>query len=487
MLLKITTTHRPATDLGYLLHKHPDKWQTFDLSFGQAHIFYPVAAPDKCTVALLLEVDVIGLKKRRRTGRQAISLEHYVNDRAYVASSFMSVAIGKVFGTALAGNCKHRPQLVDTPIMLTTQIACVPSKGGSDLIKGLFEPLGYQIEVERYPLDDAFPQWGDSYYYSVELTQEIKLQELLRHLYILIPVLDKEKHYYIGEAEVEKLLSKAGSWLPEHPLKDLITQRYLSNRSEYVKEALSQLSEEEPEDQDHSGDQEEGLERKISLHQQRLQMVAEKIKALSARSVLDLGCGEGKLLKLLLVESTVDKIVGLDVSHRALQRATKRLRLKNLPPKHKERIQLLHGALTYKDKRLEGFDVAACVEVIEHLDEGRLNAFEKVVFQYAKPNAVIITTPNREYNVLFETLPPGQFRHKDHRFEWTRKEFRRWGNEIAKRFDYQVAYFPIGEQREPYGSPSQMAVFTSNHQSSSPLGSAKIDQHADAPKYPTGN
>src|SRR5439155_2095399 len=139
-------------------------------------------------------------------------------------------------------------------------------------------------------------------------------------------------------------------------------------------------------------------------------------------------------------EKPFEKIVGMDVSYRALEIAAERLHLDRLPEKQRQPIELIQGSLGYRDKRLAGYDAAAVVEVIEHLDEPRLAAFERVLFEFARPVTVVLTTPNSEYNTKFKTLPAGQFRHRDHRFEWNREQFRAWANGIAERFDYNVEF-----------------------------------------------
>jgi 3' terminal RNA ribose 2'-O-methyltransferase Hen1 len=175
---------------------------------------------------------------------------------------------------------------------------------------------------------------------------------------------------------------------------------------------------------------------------------------------VDLGCGEGRLLRLLLDDRQFARIVGMDVSYRALEIAADRLKLERLPPKQRERIELLHGSLMYRDQRLAGFDAAAVVEVIEHLDPPRLAAFERVAFEFARPATIVITTPNAEYNVRWPTLPAGKFRHRDHRFEWSRAEFESWARSVAGRFSYAVRFAPVGPVDVDLGSPTQMAIFS---------------------------
>ncbi|MEZ4727828.1 MAG: 3' terminal RNA ribose 2'-O-methyltransferase Hen1 [Caldilineaceae bacterium] len=481
MLLTITTTYQPATDLGYLLYKHPARVQTFDLPFGQAHVFYPEVSPERCTAALLLDIDPVGLV-RRDAKSGSFALAHYVNDRPYVASSFLSVAISQVYGSALAGTSRDRPELAQTPIPLTATVSVLPSRGGAGLLEQLFVPLGYSVYLQPHPLDSAFPEWGQSLYYTVTLAATARLQTLLSHLYVLIPVLDNEKHYYVGEDEVEKLLRHGAGWLATHPAKELIAQRYLRYRHGLRREALARLVVEEasPVDeaaatmdaeesatenvrgesvQAHTGEM-PATERPMTLHEQRLHAVRDVLKTGGAQRVLDLGCGEGRLLALLLKEKQFTEILGVDIAHYALELAADRLRLDRLPPRQRARINLLHSSLIYRDERLAGFDAAAVVEVIEHLDSSRLAAFERVLFEFARPHMIVLTTPNAEYNVLWETLSAGQFRHRDHRFEWTRTEFQQWTEKVATRFGYTVRILPIGPEAATVGAPSQMGVFT---------------------------
>ncbi|MBH8551526.1 3' terminal RNA ribose 2'-O-methyltransferase Hen1 [Nostocaceae cyanobacterium CENA357] len=461
MLLTITTTHFPATELGYLLHKRPDRCQSFPLSFGQAHVFYPEASTQRCTVALLLDVDPVKLVR----GRGA-RLEQYVSDRPYVASSFLSVAIAQVFSTALGGRCKDLPELAKTSIPLVAKLSVLPCRGGEEFLRQLFEPLGYNISAQGHTLDDQFPDWGQSRYFTVELQQIITLSDLLSHLYVLIPVLDDEKHYWVGDEEIEKLLRHGEGWLTEHPAREQITKRYLKRQQRLTRLALAQLVESDNPDPDSAEEnhaqEEAAVEKPISLNQQRLDAVITALKQSNARRVIDLGCGQGNLLKILLQDSFFAQITGVDVSYRALEVAQERLDRLHLPRNQWERIQLIQSALTYQDKRFSGYDAATVIEVIEHLDLPRLGAFERVLFEFAQPKTVVVTTPNIEYNVKFENLPAGKLRHQDHRFEWTRAEFQKWANKVAERFSYTVEFQPIGTEDPEVGSPTQMAIFSRN-------------------------
>jgi 3' terminal RNA ribose 2'-O-methyltransferase Hen1 len=464
MLLTLTTAHEPATDLGYLLHKNPAALRTVEMWFGRAHVFYPEATVERCTVALLIDVDPIGLVRRRGRGAEPASLEPYVNDRPYAASSFMSVALAKLFGTAMTGRSAERQALADTPIPLDVSIPVLPCRGGEQLLRRLFEPLGYDVSATPIALDDHFPEWGDSPYLDARLQKTVRVADALNHLYVLLPVLDDAKHYWVSRDEIEKLLRRGEGWLRDHPESELITRRYLRHERRLAREALARLLEEDQPDPDNAterGDrEEEQVEREIGLSERRLAAVVAALKEAGAARVLDLGCGDGRLLQELLRDALFARIVGVDVSYAILERAARRLRLDEMSPKQRDRIELVQSSLTYKDRRLQGYDAAAVVEVIEHLDPSRLDAFERAVFRVSRPGTVVVTTPNAEYNVRFEALPTGSLRHRDHRFEWTRSEFKAWARGAAERHGYSVEFRSIGQEDPELGPPTQMAVFS---------------------------
>jgi len=469
MLLTITTTHQPATDLGYLLHKNPARLQTVDITAGQAHIFYPEATAERCTAALLLDIDPVALVRNQRgPAGEGFALEQYVNDRPYVASSFLSTALSKAFNTAMNGTCKDRPELPDTLLPLEATVAVMPAASAEQLQR-LFEPLGYAVETEAHPLDPTRPEWGSSRYFTLRLRHPaLRLQDLLSHLYVLIPVLDRgDKHYWINQEEAEKLLRRGAGWLSQHPDREFITRRYL-RFAEYVNPTLERLlaaaaevSDEAPTlvAEEAGRNEPEAVGAKQKLHDLRLDRVAEEIRRLGAKQVLDLGCGEGKLVRRLLQNPQIEHVLALDVSWRELERAQQRLHVAEMPPRQRERLTLAQGSVLYHDARLAGYDAAAVVEVIEHLDESRLATFEQVVFARARPGSVLVTTPNADYNQRYETLSAGEFRHQDHRFEWTRPQFQEWAAGVAARHGYRVRLEPLGPEYAEVGAPSQLAVF----------------------------
>lgn len=429
------------------------------MPFGRCCVFYPEISDDKCTVALALDVDAVGLVRGKGDGGR---WSQYVNDRPYVASSFLSSSMLEMFRTAMTGRSKERQELADSELPLSFELPVLKCRGGEGFLRRLFEPLGYEVTADRLPLDEKFAEWGESAYFSVKLNTTKRLAEALTHLYVLIPVLDDDKHYWVNKDEIEKLVLKGGDWLKKHPEKEEITNRYLLRQRNLTRDALQRLAEvEDPDAVEEALDAElEKLERPLSLHDQRLGAVVAAIRESGAQRVLDLGCGEGKLIKLLLKEKGISQIVGMDVALSSLEKVKRTIRWDQLSDRQQSRVSLVHGSLTYRDKNLAGFDAAALVEVIEHLDLARLSSLVRVVFESARPRTVVITTPNREYNALFEGMQEGAMRHKDHRFEWNREEFKTWAEQVAEAHEYQVKISNIGPVDDALGAPSQMGVFT---------------------------
>jgi 3' terminal RNA ribose 2'-O-methyltransferase Hen1 len=467
VLLTISTTHDPATDLGYLLHKHPGRVQEFSQSVGTAHVFYPESSRSRCTAALLLEVDPIALVRGRQgPSGDGFALGQYVNDRPYAASSMLARALKDVFRTALTGRCNARPDLAAAAMPLEIRMPSVPCRGGTELLRRLFEPLGWDVAAVSVPLDPAIPDFGPSRYLDVQLTGCIRLADALNHLYVLLPVVDDAKHYWVGDDEVDKLIRAGAGWLGTHPEKIVIASRYLSHRRRLTQAAMARLAdidETDIDDLDNATDDAvvvHTAERGVPLAEQRRGAVLAAIRACGARIVGDLGCGNGELVKDLLAERAIEQVIAADVSARALQNAARTLHLDTMPERQRARLQIFQSALTYRDDRLAGLDAAVLMEVIEHVDPARLDALGRTVFGAAAPGTVIVTTPNAEYNVRFATLPAGAMRHHDHRFEWTRAQFRSWADAIGGRYGYGLRYLPVGPDDPAVGPPTQLAIFS---------------------------
>lgn len=462
MLVTVTSTAPNAFNLSHLLRKHPDRAQAFPLSVGTAHVFYPEVSDNRCTVAMLLEVDPIGLVRDKRfRGGDAATLARYVNDRPYASSSMVAVALGQVFKTAMNGTSESFPELAQSSLPLEISVVAVPARGRENvgLVARLFEPLGWAVFETPIPLDPQFPEWGDSVYVDLVLRGNVPLSDALRHLYVLLPVLDDAKHYWVSDDEVGKLLRAGDGWLSAHPERELITRRYLAHQQSMVNDATQLLIAgaglSDPDDIPTAGNPES---RPAPLAPQRADAVLMALRDVGARAVADVGCGEGALLRRMQTDPAFTTIIGTDVSGKALSRAERALNLREASDRQRERIQLLHSSVTYQDDRIADLDAIVLMEVIEHIDEERLPALESSVFGAAAPGAVIVTTPNGDYNALFG-LPAGGFRHSDHRFEWSRAEFADWSNAVAARYGYTAEYRTVGEVDKDRGSPTQLALF----------------------------
>ena len=469
MLLTITTTRTPATDLGYLLHKHPDRFQSFAVLAGEAHVFYPEATPERCTAALLLEIDPVALVRGNTAGRTGAHMDaelaRYVNDRPYASSSMLAVAIKEAFRTALTGRCDARPELAAAPIPLAIRVPALRCRGGPGLAHRVFGPLGWSVEATPQPF--APPEWGDSPYLDLRLTGDLRLADALNHLYVLLPALDDAKHYWVSTEEVDKLVRAGGDWLAGHPEKELITRRYLSHQRTLTRSALARLAEADDTDPDEldnaiTDPQAPGAApaQDKPLATLRREAILAVLREQGARRIGDFGCGEGTLVRDLLADSRVELVLAVDVSVRALQLAARTLNLDRMPGLQRDRLKIFQSSLLYRDERLADLDAAVLMEVIEHIDPGRLAALERAVFGFAAPAAVLVTTPNAEYNACFGTLAAGAMRHRDHRFEWTRAEFGGWATRVAGDFGYQVRFAPVGPEHPTHGPPTQLAVFT---------------------------
>ncbi|MFF0719129.1 3' terminal RNA ribose 2'-O-methyltransferase Hen1 [Micromonospora sp. NPDC003816] len=472
MLLTLTTTHHPATDLGHLLVKHPDRTHTFDVPVGTAHVFYPEAGERRCTAALLLDVDPAKLAAQGRgrgrhsaTTPETFTLGRYVNDRQYAASSLLASALSRVFRSALRGESRDRPELAGTAIPLEVRVPVLRCRGGADVAVRLFTPLGWAVTATAVPLDEAYPEWGDSRYVDLALTGTLRVADALNHLYVLLPVLDDAKHYWVAPDEVDKLLRAGAGWLGDHPERALIARRYLAHRRALAGAALERLAAQRPVDEPTADDDVDEVPARAggaraSLAARRRTAVHAALVTAGAHRVLDLGCGGGTLLATLIGDRRFTEIVGTDVSVQALASAARRLRLDRLPERQRDRVTLRQSALTYRDDRLRGYDAAVLMEVVEHVDPPRLPALEDSVFGYARPTTVVVTTPNVEHNVRYEGLAPGAFRHPDHRFEWSRAEFADWVRRVCATYGYTAASSGVGDDDPEVGAPTQLAVFT---------------------------
>jgi len=462
MLLTITADRSPVlelpSDFGYLLHKHPERVQAFDVYGGSAHVFYPHVDESRCTIAMMLEVDPVALVRGRSGGSQdGFALGQYVNDRPYVSSSLLSVAMAKVFRSALNGRSEGHERLAESPLDLTITLPAVP--GTPDLLRRVFTPMGWHVDAIPIVLDASRPEWGDAPLVSLKLVGSVRLADALNHLYVLLPVLDDAKHYWVGDDEVDKLVRAGSGWLATHPERELVTSRYLAHQRGLADAALGRLTELDDRSVEEIVEDEEPV-RGRPLVRMRHDAVLGVVRELKPTSVVDLGCGPGALLGSLLEIQGVDRVIGTEVSDRSLSNAAKRLHVDHMTERQSDRLTLLLSSLLYDDDRLHDLDLAILMEVIEHIDLDRLPTVVRNVFGSMRPRHVIVTTPNVEYNARYPALADGGLRHSDHRFEWTRNEFAAWAQAVGKIHRYDVELHPIGKIDAEVGSPTQMAVFS---------------------------
>ncbi len=477
MILTITYRGENTQDLGYLLHKNPYRPQSFDLPAGKAHVFYPEITDEKTTCAMIMELDPL-LLSRGKPGTGESGLFDYVNDRPYAASSFMCRAMSRCFGTAMSGKCDRRQELADSELDLEADICSLPVRGDKDLVQRLFLPLGYEVSFETFPVDEDFPEWGESPYVRLRLRARKRLSQILNQIYVLIPVFDLQIHHFVSEPDVDNVLKHGGGWLEDHPERKTILRRYFRMAGSLAALALEKLSAGEDQRQGAAGtpEREDGHKDpsgmravkekqghedggKIPLDRLRLEAVAEEVLSSGARSVIDIGCGEGKLLAMLAKESRIEKLTGTDVSVSALDKAKKRTDHEITAERQKEKLTLFQGSVLYQDVRFSGYDAACLVEVVEHIDPEKLPVLEEVLFGKAAPGTVIVTTPDRSFNERYG-MGADQLRHKDHRFEWSGEEFRDWCERTGRRYGYSVRYRGIGGEDGTEGCPTQMGVFS---------------------------
>lgn len=460
MLLTIRYEGENSNVFSYLLHKQPERVQTFSLPFGKAHLFYTENLEEKSTIALLLDVDSNDLMSKKMLDKRDPYMDPYINDRPYVASSLLSAAMAKVFCSALGGNDKVYPELVNQKHSFTVSVSVIRSRGGEQNIRQIFEPLGYEVEIKGQLLDDQFPEWGESPYYHLVLRGSVRLKDLLTQLYICLPALDRWKHYFVSENELQKLLQKGGDWLPTHPMRDFIIKGYLSHQKNLAKKAIHLLK-------DGSriipNPKQKKIETKFSVTKPKIsnkyteikiKSVIKKIKELGVTKIIDLGCGNGKLIKQLVKNQKLTVIKGMDHSNRSLKEARDRL---NLPAQ--KQVRLFLGSLLYQDPRTKGMDLAILLEIMDHVDEESLPFLETNLFAYMGVEYLIITVRNAEYNGLGNEVDQGTARYSQIQIKWTRKELEAWVEGIKSRYPYQAEIIPIGKEHSEIGSPIQMVVF----------------------------
>lgn len=455
MQLAIKATGEGAKMLSFLLSKNPQNLYDRMEKGYRVRLTYTVFSDSEVEALIFVTPDPVELVKN---SPDTYEITQYINDREFVVSSIFCSNTRSALGTALNGRPKEEYlDWAKHAFQLTIGFGPVATDLPDAAIKNLFEPLGYQTEIERGRADYNFQFKERSSARFINLQSKVTLQNALQHLFVLIPVLDDYRHYFIDEREIEKLERYGEGWLADHPLKELIIKRTLrfrelidqmvlnSHQTELINEAVT------PEPNISS-------QPVVRLNKLRYQRLVKIIEDLAAReSIVDFGAGEGKLSVRLGFIPGVKEILAVEPTEKEQLRALKRFSEASRKDDFIAPTPVW-GSLFYYDEQLCGKDVMILSEVIEHIDESRLPRVMDTILGSYKPQVLLITTPNAEYNPVYQ-MEEG-IRHKDHRFEWSRAEFAEWTYCLARNYAYEVQIDGIGEEAEGYGHPSQLAILT---------------------------
>jgi 3' terminal RNA ribose 2'-O-methyltransferase Hen1 len=436
------------------LAKNPYNLYDRDEKSNRVRLVYTVFNEKQAEAVIFVSPDPVELV---RNSPNAFDITQYINDREFVVSSLFCSYIRKALGTALNGKPKEDyVEWVDHPFDLQISFGPVASHLSDQKIEELFQPLGYSIHIERGETKYSFELKQKSSARFINVKGHVTVQQALRHLFILIPVIDNYKHYFIDEREIEKLERYGEGWLDEHPLREYIIRQSL-RFSELIHKVQIPLSIDEEELSKNEVEKEESPEPKVRLNELRYQAIVEKVKSLSLKdNIVDLGSGEGKLSVRLGEIPGVKEILAVEPSENAQLRAIERFEKVSKNQHYVSPTPVL-GSLFYYDDRLLNKDVMILCEVIEHIDEYRLSSIMKTIFSEYQPKIIIVTTPNREYNAVYEM--DEAMRHTDHRFEWTRREFKSKCETWIENVPYSMETEGIGQEHEEHGHPTQMCTF----------------------------
>lgn len=443
MQLTIRATGDNVKAISYLVSKNPENLYERNQKGHLVRMFYSKFADKELEMTVFVTPDPLELMQNKSN---SFDITHYINDREFAVSSIFCSFIRSALGTALNGQPKEEyAQWVGHEFPFVLELGPVASTLSDQQLKDLFEPMGYQVDIERPEIHYSFQLKESSTVRTLTLTGYQTLQNSLRHLFVLIPVIDNYKHYFIDEKEIEKLERYGDGWLEEHPMREMIYRQALRFKEIYSL-VESPNTEEKPEEP----------VRKVRLNEMRYEKIVETAKLLKPNSIVDFGSGEGKLAVQLGFINGVQEVLAVEPSQAATLKAVKRFE------KVKDRSSFIEpttlwGSLFYYDERLKGKDLIILCEVIEHIDAQRLpKAFDTILNLYA-PESLIITTPNQEYNEIYDM--EDHFRHDDHRFEWTRQEFQEWCKARNHLDLYELEFSGIGEENLNQGFPTQMCVF----------------------------
>ncbi|MCK1992095.1 3' terminal RNA ribose 2'-O-methyltransferase Hen1 [Peribacillus muralis] len=443
MQLTINASGNNVKAISYLLSKNPNNLYERKHKGHVVRLFYSTFTETEMEATIFVTPDPIELVKNTAN---SYDITHYINDREFAVSSIFCSLIRSALGTALNGQPKEEhAEWVNHPFSFQFDFGPVVSTLSDNQLRELFEPIGYEVSITRPDIQYSFDMKDRSSTRTVSLKGLKTLQEGLRHLFVLIPVIDNYKHYYIDEKEIDKLERYGEGWLDDHPMRDFIYRQSLR-----FKEVYSIVENKKPEMK------KDDKESKVRLNDLRYEKIFDTVSQMHPSSVVDFGSGEGKLSVRLGFIEGVKEILAVEPSQSATLKALGRFD----KVKDKEKFVIpkpLWGSLFYYDEELKNKDVIILCEVIEHIDEHRLPKVMDTILQDYQPRALILTTPNREYNEVYDM--EDALRHNDHRFEWTRAEFQQWCTARNHDDSYDLRFEGIGEEHVTQGCPTQMCVF----------------------------
>lgn len=450
MLLTLRVTGPHAADLQVLLDKSPDKLHSTSLPLGVVHVFFPEASPDAATVALLVNVDAVAWSSNESPAGFALA-----------NAATLSAAIAHVFSMALAARSPARPDLVTAMLPIEVRLSSFAVSRGTDDARALFAPLGYDVEVTEDALVESSTTQEHLVRHSVRLTKLAPLYEVLSHMYVLGPIVDDHAADPVLTAEREALLLHAEGAARGHPLAERITQAYAMRRTSETSAAVERLLVADSLGAPTNAD---ATNVPTLLDDARIDAIVYELREVAAQSVVDLGCGDGKLLARLVREKALTRIVGLDVSYRLLDAASARMKLDRRGTKKSERLELLHGSLFYADSRLRGFDAAVLADVLQHVAADRLGDIEHVVFHDAQPKTIIVMmngsgvwgAGSRRLPEAPNAQPAREQSAPTDPHAWSTNQFDAWASGVSERCGYRVRLLSIGSSH----LPTRMAVFS---------------------------
>jgi len=423
MQLSIYTKNPHARAISHLLAKNPATVYERQVKGHAVRFVYHKMTDDELYASIFVTPDSLALVK----DNEAFDITHYINDREFAVSTIFLSLIRSALGTALNGKPKEEYiQFAAMDFPFTFEFGPISSRLTDEEIRNIWEPLGYEVTINT--MTDAKRAR------FLTLTNTITLKKALQQIFILIPVMDDYKHYFIDEAERERLENYGEGWLETHPMREFIYKKALRFKQLYMSEEENEQKVNKP-----------------SLNTRRYETIADAVTALKPKTVIDMGAGEGKLSMLLAQIDSITNLYSVDPSNHALARMQKRF----ADQQFAAAPIIKWGSLYYEDKEFTEADVFILCEVIEHIDEERLPQIMHLITQNYTPKHLIITTPNAEYNTVYELEV---MRHDDHRFEWDRKQFEAWCKAVAPNYDLQ--FEGIGSVHEQYGAPTQMCIMT---------------------------